>query len=42
MIENISLLAYLVPESVEHDGVKTDNENQGQEVAENKETSLID
>ena len=42
MIENISLLAYLVPESVEHDGVKTDNENQGQEVAENKETSLMD
>ena len=42
MIENISLLAYLVPESVEHDGVETDNENQRQEVAENKETSLMD
>ena len=42
MIENISLQAYLVPESVEHDGVETDNENQRQEVAENKETSLID
>ena len=34
--------AYLVPESVEHDGVQTDNENQRQEVAENKETSLMD
>ena len=35
-------VTYLVPESVEHDGVETDNQYQGQEVAQNKETSLID
>ena len=36
------LVTYLVPESVEHDGVETDNQYEGQEVAENKETSLMD
>ena len=27
---------------MEHDGVETDNQYEGQEVAENKETSLMD